>query len=367
MGVPLLIPISKPSLGPEVESEVLAVLRSGQLAQGPRVAQLEQAFAELTGCEHAVALSSGTVALELALSTLGLKRGDEVITSPFTFAATLNAIVHAGATARFVDVDENGLLDTSLIQDRITAATRVLVPVHLYGLAVDLTVLRLPPTLILVEDAAQAIGAEVQGQPVGSFGIGCFSLYATKNVTTGEGGIVTTDNAELAERLRLIRNQGMRERYEYLLPGHNYRMTELQAAVGLPQMRRLAETIEMRRRNATVLLDGLADIPGIRLPVVPGGSSHVWHQFTIRVMPEASMSRDILSKRLWDRGIATGIYYPKLVHDHDCYRASDQVQPDSTPRASAMCHEVLSLPVHPGVSDADINHIVNEVRNALGA
>lgn len=364
-----MIPISVVSLGPEVEQLVLQVLRSGHLAQGPMVAELEARFAALTGVPHAVAVNNGTTALVAALQALELQPGDEVITSPFTFVATLNAILEAGAVARFADITEDYTLDPAGVTALVNERTRVIMPVHLYGLPADMSALSSiadEHSLALVEDAAQAHGASFDGRGVGSFGLGCFSFYATKNVTTGEGGIVTTHDDALADRLRLLRNQGMRARYQYELAGHNYRMTDLQAALALPQLDRLVETTARRRTNAGRLLDGLAGTPGLLLPGTPAGREHVWHQFTVRVTSDARIDRDALTAALTERGVGSGIYYPKLVHDYDCYRDSAAVIVDPTPVAQRVTTEVLSLPVHPGLTDAQVDEIVSVVRDLLG-
>ena len=366
-GVPAMISIAQPMLGQDVEAEVLEVLRSGQLAQGQKVAELEDEFRRLTGCKHAVAVSSGTVALELALSLLRLEPNEEVLTTPFTFGATLNAIVHSGATATFVDIDEDGLMDLDLVSECMTAQTRVLLPVHLYGLPVDLGSLELPPEITIIEDAAQAVGASTRGRPVGSFGVGCFSLYATKNITTGEGGVITTDDQRIGETAVLIRNQGMMGPYEYVMPGHNYRMTDLQAAVGLPQLRRLEAINDARSVNAQHYLDGLSQLNGIRLPAPPPNRTHVWHQFTIRVTDKAPITRDELARRLAAKGIATGIYYPRVVFDYECFRGHPQIRSRPLPNASRWARHALSLPVHPGVSDAEIERVIKEVKDAIDA
>jgi dTDP-4-amino-4,6-dideoxygalactose transaminase len=335
------------------------------------VARLEESFAGIAGVAHAVAVSSGTSALVAALQVLDLGPGDEVVTSPFTFVATLNAILEAGATARFADIRaEDFCLDPGSAEAATGSRTKVLMPVHLYGQMADMA--RLVPLaaahgLALVEDAAQAVGASFDGRPAGSYGLGCFSLYATKNVTTAEGGVVTTDDAGLADRLRLLRNQGMRRRYEYVLPGHNYRMTDLQAAVGIPQLGRLAELNERRRRNAEILTKGLADIPGLRLPAALPGRDHVWHQYTIRITEDAAVSRDDLAVELTGRGIGSGVYYPKVVFDYDCYREHPNVIAADVPVARRVAGQVLSLPVHPKLTDADLEAIVGAVREVLAA
>jgi perosamine synthetase len=362
------IPISSVELGDEEEQLVLEVLRSGRLAQGPMVARLEEAFAGLVGTRHAIATSSGTTALVAAIEALELQPGDEVLTSPFTFVATLNAVLEAGATASFVDIGDDFAIDPASVSAAISDRTRVLLPVHLYGLPADMSVLGPLASehgLAVVEDAAQAIGATVGDRQVGSFGAGCFSLYATKNITTGEGGMITTDDDELAERIRLLRNQGTRVRYLYEIPGHNYRMTELQAAVGVPQLRRLDATTERRRHNAEILGAGLRDVPGLVLPTIPPGREHVWHQYTVRVTDDARCDRDGLVAALDERGIDAGVYYPRVVFDYPCYREHPRVSVADVPRAAAAARQVVSLPVHPGLRDADVATVVEAVRAVL--
>ena len=362
------IPISAVVVDDATRRAVLDVLESGQLAQGPVVAQLEAEFAALCGVAHAVAVNSGTTALVASLEALGLAPGDEVITSPFTFAATLNAILEAGATARFVDVDaEDFTMEPALLEASFTERTRVVMPVDLYGqpAAMDrIADLAARHGARVVEDAAQAHGAQVGGRTTGSFDIGCFSFYTTKNVSTGEGGIITTSDDAFAEHLRILRNQGMRRRYEYVMAGHNYRLTDLQAAVGLPQLRRLGEKTQVRRRHAQGLCERLADTPGIVLPTVRPGRTHVFHQFTIRVTSGFRVSRDELVTELASRGIGTGIYYPRVVFDHECYRAHPRVVATPVPEAQRAASEVLSLPVHPYLSPSDLDRIADAVRSA---
>jgi perosamine synthetase len=363
------IPVTTVKFGDEVESSVLNVVRSGMLAQGPVVAELENQFAELCGVGHAVAVNNGTTALVLALETLGLQPGDEVLTSAFTFVATINAIIESGATVRFVDIEPTDFcISPAAVSSAITTATRVLMPVHLYGQAADgpgFRRLAAAKQVSLVEDAAQAVGATIDGEATGSFGIGCFSLYATKNVTSAEGGVVTTNDDRLADQLRLLRNQGMRARYQYEVPGHNYRLTDLAAAVAVPQMRVLAETTAKRSANALRLTAELYGIAGLVTPVVSPNRSHVWHQYTIRVTPEARLSRDDLLTALHERGIGSGIYYPKACYDYDCYRAHPLVHWEPLVETERAAREVLSLPVHPFLSDSDLGRIGEAVRSVL--
>jgi dTDP-4-amino-4,6-dideoxygalactose transaminase len=364
-----MIPITAVDVA-DAEPLVTEVLRSGQIASGPMVRRLEEAFAEVAGTQHAVAVNSGTTALVAALQALDLRAGDEVITSPFTFAATLNAILEAGATARFADIDP---VDFNVTPDAVAEAvndrTRVLMPVHLYGQMADmdaLGALAREHGHAIVEDAAQAVGAKCSQRPAGSYEIGCFSLYATKNITTAEGGVITTDDEELADRLRVLRNQGMRGRYDYVVPGHNYRMTDIHAALAIPQLQRLGELTRARARNAAHLCAGLDGAHGLITPVVLPGREHVWHQYTVRVTEEAAVDRDELAARLAEAGVGTGIYYPRPVFDYDCYRSHPRVVAAEMPVTERVCGQALSLPVHQRLTAADLDKIITTVREIVG-
>jgi dTDP-4-amino-4,6-dideoxygalactose transaminase len=363
-----LIPISKVDVR-DAEPLVIEVLRSGGLAQGPMVERLEQAFAEVVGVPHAIAVNNGTTALVASLQVLDLRPGDEVITSPFTFVATLNAILEAGATARFADIREDDFaVDPAAVDAVVGERTAVLMPVHLYGQTADmgrLTGIARHAGLHLVEDAAQAHGAGYEGRGAGSFGIGCFSFYATKNITTGEGGMITTADATLADRLRVLRNQGMRARYQYELAGHNYRMTDLHAAVGLPQVTCIADITARRRHNAARLTEGLTGLDGVRLPVQLPGRSHVWHQYTV-LLPE-SADRDRVVAELAAAGVGSGVYYPRTVFDHDCYRDDPRVVAADVPVAESVARRCLSLPVHQYLTDDELDTVIDRFRHAVEA
>jgi perosamine synthetase len=364
------IPITTVRFGVEVEDLVLSVLRSGMIAQGPLVKRLEDEFAELIGVDHVVAVNNGTTALIAALQVLDLKPGDEVVTSPFTFVATLNAILESGATARFADIDSGDFnIDPGTVGAVVTDRTKVLLPVHLYGQCADmgrLEELAAAANLTVVEDAAQAHGARIGDQAAGSWGIGCFSLYATKNLTAGEGGLISTNDAALAERFRVLRNQGMRQRYAYEMAGNNYRLTDLQAAVCLPQLIDYGHQVAARQDNARRLTDGLRDLVGVRVPQAMPGRHHVWHQYTILVGDEARLNRDELAQELTGAGIGSGIYYPRTVFDYDCYRDHPHVVVGETPIASEVARTCLSLPVHPHLSDAELDRIVTTMTTLLG-
>jgi perosamine synthetase len=366
-----MIPITTVRFGPEEEALVLEVLRSGQLAQGAYVERFEREFAEMHEVKHAVAVNNGTTALVVAMEALGIGPGDEVITSPFTFVATLNAILEAGATARFADIGPDYNVQPEGMASLVNQKTRALAPVHLYGYMADMRPimsLASQHDLHVIEDAAQAVAAMYEGRPAGSFGVGCFSLYATKNLTTGEGGVVTTNDDSVADRLKLLRNQGMRQRYQYEVAGHNYRLTNLAAAVGIPQLGRIHEATARRQYNASRLREGLRDVGGLELPPAPATNrTHVYHQFTIRVTQEAPKGRDEIVEGLTSRGIGCGVYYPKVVYDYECYRNDPRVVQDPVPNALRTASEALSLPVHPFLTESDLDVIIDGVREVFGA
>lgn len=366
-----MIPISSVRLDAEVERLVIEVIRSGMIAQGPMVERFEREFAELIGVRHAIAVNNGTTALVAALQALDLKPGDEVVTSPFTFVATLNAILEAGATARFADIREDDFnVDPDAVEAAVGERTAALIPVHLYGQCADMP--RIAATaarhdLALVEDAAQAHGATIGGKSAGTFGVGCFSFYGTKNLTTGEGGIITTGDDAIADKLRVMRNQGMRRRYEYEMAGHNYRLTDLQAALAIPQLAHYADNVARRRANAAALNAGLADVAGLRVPRPLEGNEHVWHQYTVLLTDASPVSREEFMTQLTELGIGNGIYYPRLVFDYDCYRAHPQVVIEPMPVAASVVERCVSLPVHQYLGPEDVETIITAVRKVMMA
>jgi len=255
-------------------------------------------------------------------------------------------------------------------QDRISDRTRVLMPVHLFGQIADMdTIASIAEEhgLHLLEDAAQAHGSTQGDRAAGSFGLGSFSFYATKNITTGEGGIITTNDDAVAERLRILRNQGMRARYEYVVQGHNYRLTDLQAALAIPQINRYASTVAQRRVNAAKLSEGLADVTGLVAPQEMPGRAHVWHQYTVRITEDARVTRDEFVEKMAAAGVGAGVYYPRLVFDYDAYRNRDDVIIEPTPVAERISQQVVSLPVHTHLSEAEIDRILSAARTILGA
>jgi perosamine synthetase len=368
MSVESGIRISSPQFGTEEEQLVVNVLRSGRIAQGPMVEEFEKLCAEMAGTSRAVAVSNGTVSLEAILAVLGIGPGDEVITSPFTFVATLNAIIRAGATARFADITAEYTLDPASVDAVIGPRTAAIMPVHLYGLMGDmpsLSSLAERNGLALIEDAAQAHGASADGRSAGSFGIGSFSFYATKNVTAGEGGVVTTSDENVADRIRLLRNQGMRTKYEYEAVGSNLRMTDLQAALAIPQLRRLRKINSKRAANARALSAELERLEGLVLPLTPPERVHAWHQYTV-LLPHPE-NRERIVGLLSSAGIESGVYYPRLVWDHLPFRDHKCVVPDDTPVAAGVVQRCLSLPIHQQLVEEDITKVSREMRKALAS
>lgn len=350
------IPAAKPIIGAEERAAVDAVLASGQLAQGTEVAAFEEEFgAELLEGRTAVAVNSGTSGLHLGLLACGIGPGDEVIVPSFTFAATANAVALTGATPVFADIEPDSYcLAPQDVRARVTARTRGIMPVHLYGHAADVAGLRAVADdhgLALFEDAAQAHGARRDGHLVGTFGdIAMFSLYPTKNMTSGEGGMVAAATPEIARTLRLLRNQGMERQYENEIVGFNARMTNLHAAIGRVQLRKLAGWTQQRQANAAYLD---AHLEGVGVPTVAPGSVHVYHQYTVRVPGD----RDAFATALREEyAVGCGVYYP--IPNHRLPSFGLEVDLPETERAA---REVLSLPVHPSLSERDLDRIVTAV------
>lgn len=354
-----MIPISKPYIGQAEKEAVMEVLDSGMLAQGPKTALLEEKFAEVCHSKHAIATTSGTTALHVALLAHEIGPGDEVITTPFTFMASVNAILFVGATPVFVDVEVDTFnINPAEIEAAITAKTKAILLVHLYGYPCNMDAIQniaKNHDLIIIEDACQAIGAKYHNQPVGSFGTGCFSLYATKNVMSGEGGMITTSDENIAQRCRMIRNHGMQRRYYHDMLGYNFRISDLHAAIGLAQINRLEDFTTARRKNAAFLNDHLTSVI---TPQVKAGYDHVWHQYTVRV--KEAVDRDSVIDALHQAGIGTGIFYPV-----PAYKQTHLIEMGYgnlfLPVTEQLINEVFSLPVHPQLSVDDLEKIAREV------
>jgi perosamine synthetase len=354
------IPIADPEVGNAELKGVVDVLESGQLAAGDAVEEFEDRFADYCGAEYAVATTNGTTALHAALTAAGVDEGDTVVTTPFSFVATANTIRFAGAEPAFADVDpETFNLDPhaveKLVRDR-DGDVDAIMPVHLYGLSAEMDHLReiaAEYDVPIVEDAAQAHGAGYHDETAGSMGdAACFSFYPTKNMTTGEGGMITTNDEDVADAARRFINHGRSQSgYEHVEVGHNFRMTNLCAAIGVGQMDRIPEFNEARRENAAYLTEHLADTDAVT-PTEPEGLRHVYHQYTIRVG-----NREELIEQLDDHGVGTGIYYPNPIHELEAY--DDYEGPTDLDAAETVAEQALSLPVHPNLTQEDLETIVD--------
>jgi perosamine synthetase len=354
------IPISRPIMEAEEQAAVAAVLASGQLAQGPVVREFEARFADWCGVKHAVATSSGTTALFLALLAHGIGPDDEVITPSFSFIASANCALYAGARPVFADIEPATFaLDPADVERRITRRTRAVVAVHLFGQPCDLDALAhlaAKHHLVLIQDACQAHGARFAGRPLGAFGTACYSFYATKNMTTGEGGMLTTDDDQVAAKARLLREHGSPERYRHVILGYNARLTDLQAAIGVAQLPKLETWNRRRQANAAALTAKLAGCSQVITPLTRHGATHVFHQYTLRLR---GRDREAAIAALRQAGIGAGVYYPVPIHQQPVYR--DLGYADRLPCTEAASAEVLSLPVHPSLSDADLDRIAAAV------
>ena len=362
-----MISIASPVIEDEERRAVNEVIESGMLAQGPKVAELEESWAEYCGVKHALAVNSGTAAIHCALYAAGVREGDEVITTPYSFIATINPILMLGAHPVLVDIDEETFnIDASKIESAITEKTKAIVPVDLYGQPCDWTELQeiaKKHNLKIIEDACQAIGAEYKGIKTGSLGdFGCFSLYATKNIMCGEGGVVTTNSDEAATAIRSFRQHGMVAPYEYADLGYNYRMSDLHGAIAIEQLKKVEDFTKKRQENARKLNDALAGVAGIKIPTISENRSHVYHQYTILLDKE--MQRDQFIASLRDKGVGAGIYYPKPLHIYP-HIAKLGYKVGDFPVAEDLAARVVSLPVHPKVTDEDIEVIAVAVKESI--
>ncbi|WP_303247997.1 DegT/DnrJ/EryC1/StrS aminotransferase family protein [uncultured Methanobrevibacter sp.] len=358
------VSIAKPIIGEEEIENVVEVLKSGMIAQGPKVAEFEEKFAKWVGAKYAVATNSGTAALHVALLSCGIGPGDEVITTPFTFIATGNAIVYTGATPVFADIDlETYNIDPDTIEDLITDKTKAILPVQLYGQSADMDKIReiaKKHDLLVIEDAAQAHGAMYNDEKVGNMGdMACFSFYPTKNMTTSEGGMITTNNKELAEKARVFRAHGSNIKYKHDEIGYNFRSSDIAAAIGLAQLDKIDEFNEKRINNANYLNEGLKNVEGVITPASPENRKHVYHQYTIRV---TKGNRDDWVDILTENGIGSGIHYPIPLYNQPIYKELGFT--GSAPNAELAADTVISLPVHPSLSKEDLDLVIEAVKDA---
>lgn len=363
------IPFTRIRLTESEVSAVVNVLKSGKLVQGEKVRELEKTVAQYCGVKYAIAVNSGTAALHCALLAGNITAGDEVITTPFTFGATANVIKMVNAQPVFADIDPNTFnISASSIKRNITSRTKAILAVNLYGQPADYTEineLAEKHGLIVIEDAAQSIGARYGKKMSGNLGqIGCFSLYATKNIMSGEGGIITTNNQDYYEKMKLLRHHGQSEnrRYEYYCVGYNYRMTDIIGALALEQIKRI-DFITKKRQEFALLYDwGLKDMKNIVTPTVKSNRTHVYHQYTVRVKKTNKLDRAKLQKYLLERGIETIVYYPKPLYRFGQFKSEQE--PELFPNTEEAMNEVLSLPIHTSLTETEIKQVINIIKSA---
>lgn len=358
-----MIPAARPMIGEEEREAVDRVLRSGMLAQGPEVKAFEEEFSAHVGGRHCVAMNSGTSALHLGFIAAGIKPGDEVIVPSFSFAATANSVVLAGGIPVFADIDPRTFnLDPNHIESLITKKTKAIMPVHLYGHIAAMDQFQKIATthgLHLIEDAAQGHLASLNGRNAGEFGIvASFSFYPTKNMTAGEGGMVVTNDAEVARTLRLLRNQGQEIRYQNEIIGYNTRMTDIHAAIGRVQLAKLPGWTKQRQENAAYLN---ANLKGVTTPYLQPGTTHSYHQYTIRIPGGDAAKRDLFISRAAEKGVGSGVYYPTPIHRLPSFRLDLDL-----PETELVIKECVSLPVHPSLTKEELKTIV-EVVNEVAA
>ena len=360
-----MIPVAKPAVGEDEIAAVSAVMRTGMLATGPEVTTFEEEFGSYCGVDHAVAANSGTAALHVALRALGIGHGDEVIVPAFTFIATATSVSMCGAKPVMVDVDEYSYtIDPEEVAEHISARTKAVIGVHLFGqpFAVDpVAEICADAEVLLVEDCAQAHGAMYKGKKVGGFGaVGCYSFYPTKNMTTGEGGMVTTNDAGLADRCRRIVNHGQSDKYLHTELGYNYRLTSIGAAIGRVQLGKLDAMNRRRQANAAYFSKHL-NAPGLKTPTICAGCTHVFHQYVTEVTEAFPVDRDTLMAYLREKEIGSAVHYPMPVHRQPLYADEPGVV---CPVSDELSERVLSLPVHPGVTPEDCAYIVETINDA---
>jgi len=359
-----LIPINAPQIGEEEIEAVVKVLKSGilthSLGAGPVVTKFEKEFANFANTKHAIAVNTGTAALHVAVLAANVKPGEEVILPSFTFVATAEAVVIAGAKPVFVDIDPKTYnILPKKIEEAITRKTKAVIPVDLYGLPADVQPIKEIAEkhgLIVIEDAAQAHGATYKEKPAGFFAdVACWSLYASKNMTTGEGGVITTSNDEMADEMRLIRSHGEKAKYASFMLGHNYRMTEIQAAIGCVQLKKLPAFLSKRRSNARRLTEILKKTEKLQLPQEPKNFGHSWYLYTVRLKDATERERDRIVEELKKEGIGAEVYYVNPVHLMPYYR--NVFGKFGLPETEEAAKQIMSLPVHPSVKEEQIDYI----------
>jgi len=372
------LPYFRPSIGKAEIEEVVDTLDSGWLTMGPKTLEFEGLVAEYTGAKHAIAVNSCTAALHLSLIALGIGKGDEVITTPFTFAATGNVIIHAGARPVFVDIDRATYnIDSEKVERAITKRTRAIMPVHYAGQACDIrTINRVAEKhhLFTIEDAAHAIGAEYEGKKIGTFADAtCFSFYVTKNMTTGEGGAITTDNDTLADKLRILRLHGISRDawkrytsagdwyYEIEECGWKYNMTDMQAALGIQQIKRLDEFIAIRREYAQIYTEELSKISGVITPYEMPNTKHVYHLYPILL---SSYDRKKFIEQMRERNIGCSVHFIPL-HLHPFYRRTFKFRKGDFPDSEWVYEREVSLPLYPNMTKRDLRYVINAVADVL--
>ena len=359
-----MIPINLPKIGEEEIQAVVKVMRSGYLTNGlgagPVVTQFENNFAKFAGAKHAVAVNTGTAALHAAIAAVGVTLGDEVILPSFTFVATAEAVVLAGGKPVFTDIDaETYNLSPAAVEKNITKKTKAIVPVDLYGLSADMEPIREiadKQGLAVVEDAAQAHGLTYKGKPPGAFAdAACWSLYASKNMTTGEGGVVTTNDEKTAEVTRMVRTHGEKAKYASEILGCNYRMSEIQAAIGVVQLEKLPAFVAKRTENAQRLTEILSKTEKLCLPHEPEGGKHSWYLYTVRLYKGTESERNKILDELHKKGIGAEAYYVNPVHQMPYYLNSFGTR--KLPETEKAAKQVFSLPIHPGVTEEQVDFI----------
>jgi perosamine synthetase len=358
-----MINIASPTIGREEIAAVVKVLKSGSIVKGAQVAEFESLFAEYIGAKRAVSCSSGTAALQVGIEALGIGEGDEVITTPFTFIATSNSIIYNRAKPVFSDIDERTFnIDPAKIKAAITKKTRAVLPVHLYGQPCnmdEITEICEKHDLLLIEDCAQSHGAQFGKKKAGTFGdLSAFSFYATKNMTTGEGGMILTDNDAVAEKAQVIINQGQMGKYEHVMIGYNDRMTNIEAAMGIEQLKKLPRMTQKRMQNARMLTKGLSGLDWLTVPYVDKRAVPVWHQYTVKV---SGGIRDDFFDYLNKNGVGARIYYPKPSYLQPAYEKFG-FREGLCPVAESAAKQVISLPVHSMLKKDDVREIIETVR-----